>query len=72
MISPGDVLTNRVTGETLIFHHTAAENDGESVLVETIVHPDGFVAAAHVHPNQTERFEILDGRVEFRLVTETE
>jgi Cupin domain len=33
------------------------------VLVETIVRPDGFVAAAHMHPYQTERFEVLEGRV---------
>jgi Cupin domain len=33
------------------------------VLVETIVRPDGFVAAAHVHPHQTERFEVLEGRL---------
>jgi quercetin dioxygenase-like cupin family protein len=67
MISPGEALTNSVTGETLIFHRTAAQTDGESVLVETIVHPDGFVAAAHVHPDQSERFEILDGLIEFRI-----
>jgi quercetin dioxygenase-like cupin family protein len=67
MISEGDPLTNPVTGETLIFRRTAAETDGESVLVETIVRPDGFVAAAHVHPNQRERFEVLDGLVELRI-----
>ena len=67
MIHPGETLTNPVTGETLIFHRTAAQTDGESVLVETIVQPDGFVAAAHVHPNQSERFEILEGRVALRV-----
>lgn len=71
MISPGEALSNPITGETLIFHRTAAETDGESVLVETIVHPDGFVAAAHVHPAQTERFEVLDGLVELRIGHET-
>ena len=50
MIRPGDRLENPVTGEVLIFHRTSEETDGESVLVETIVRPDGFVAAAHVHP----------------------
>ena len=71
MISPGDALTNPVTGETLIFHQTAAETNGESILVETIVHPNGFVATAHVHPNQTERFEIIDGLVELRVGHDT-
>ena len=67
MISPGDRLENPVTGEVLVFHRTATETNGESVLVETIVRPDGFVAAAHVHPNQTERFEVLEGRLGLRI-----
>ena len=37
------------------------------MLVETIVRPDGFVAAAHVHPHQTERFEVLEGRLGLRV-----
>jgi quercetin dioxygenase-like cupin family protein len=71
MIRPGERLENPVTGETLIFHRTAAETSDELVLVETIVQPDGFVAAAHVHPSQTERFTILDGTLEFRIGSET-
>jgi quercetin dioxygenase-like cupin family protein len=67
MIRPGDRLENPVTGEVLIFHRTSAQTDGESVLVETIVRPDGFVAAAHVHPHQSERFEVVEGLVELRL-----
>ena len=67
MIHPGDRLENPVTGEVLIFHRTAAETDGEYVLVETIVRPDGFVAAAHAHPYQTERFEILEGQLGLRV-----
>ena len=67
MIHPGDRLENPVTGEVLIFHRTAAETDGEYVLVETIVRPDGFVAAAHAHPYQTERFEILEGKLGLRV-----
>jgi hypothetical protein len=31
------------------------------------VKPSGFVAAAHVHPFQQERFEVLDGSVSFRI-----
>jgi hypothetical protein len=36
-------------------------------VIETFVQPNGFVAAAHVHPGQEERFEILRGSVGFRL-----
>jgi quercetin dioxygenase-like cupin family protein len=67
MIHAGDRLENPVTGEVLIFHRTAEETDGESVLVETIVRPHGFVAAAHVHPEQTEHFEILEGLLGLRV-----
>jgi quercetin dioxygenase-like cupin family protein len=67
MIHPGDRLENPVTGEVLVFRRTAAETGGESVLVETIVRPHGFVAAAHVHPEQTERFEILEGLLGLRV-----
>jgi quercetin dioxygenase-like cupin family protein len=71
MINPGDRLENPVTGEVLVFRTTAAETGGELVRVETIVEPDGFVAAAHVHPAQTERFEILEGTVGLRVGRET-
>jgi quercetin dioxygenase-like cupin family protein len=66
MIRKGDKLENPVTGEALIFHRTSRETDGEAVLVEAIVRPDGFVAAAHVHPFQSERFEVLEGALGLR------
>ncbi|MGZ4233206.1 MAG: cupin domain-containing protein [Solirubrobacteraceae bacterium] len=47
----------------MIFRRTSAETGGEAVVVETIVQPDGFVAAAHVHPQQSERFEVLQGEL---------
>ena len=67
MIRKGDMLENPVTGEQLIFHRTSRETNGEAVVVETIVRPDGFVAAAHVHPNQSERFEVLEGLLRLRI-----
>jgi hypothetical protein len=36
-------------------------------VIETYVQPNGFVAAAHVHPSQEERFEVLRGTVGFRV-----
>ena len=67
MIRPGDRLENPVTGEVLIFHRTSKETNGEAVLVETIVRPHGFVAATHVHPYQSERFEVLEGLLGLRV-----
>ena len=71
MIRPGEQLENPVTGEVMTFHETAAETGGKLVRVETIVNPDGFVAAAHVHPAQTERFSILEGKLDFQVGDET-
>jgi mannose-6-phosphate isomerase-like protein (cupin superfamily) len=62
----GDQIENPVTGERMIFHETSAENGGERVIIETIVRPGGFVAAAHVHPHQTEHFEVLAGTLGMR------
>jgi quercetin dioxygenase-like cupin family protein len=67
MITTGQSITNRVTGETLVFRTTSADTNGERVVVETFVEPNGAVAAAHVHPAQEERFEVLAGELEFRL-----
>ena len=65
-IRAGDTLENPVTGEVVRFLRTAAETDGELVEVEVTVAPGGAVAAAHVHPYQSECFEVLEGTVEFR------
>ena len=67
MITTGQTLRNRVTGETLVFRATSADTNGERVVVETFVERGGAVTAAHVHPTQEERFEVLAGEVEFRL-----
>jgi quercetin dioxygenase-like cupin family protein len=67
MIHPGDTLENPVTGERIVFRTTARETGGELVVIETTVQPDGFVAAAHVHPSQEERFEVHRGSLGFRL-----
>jgi quercetin dioxygenase-like cupin family protein len=66
MFYAGDQIENPVTGERLVFHETAAENGGSRVVFETIVRPGGFVAAAHVHPFQTEHFEALAGTLGLR------
>jgi quercetin dioxygenase-like cupin family protein len=67
MIHRGDTIENPVTGEKVTFLKISAETDGEMVLIETTVAPHGFVAAKHIHPHQSERFEILEGTVEFTL-----
>ena len=61
MIRTGDTIHNPVTGERITFHATSADTNGESVVIECTVRPDGFVAATHLHPSQSERFAVIDG-----------
>lgn len=56
-----------MTGEVMIFHRTSHETGDDVVQVETIVRPGGFVAARHMHPFQTERFEVLAGELGLRV-----
>lgn len=63
----GDRLINPVTGERIVFRETSAENGGRRVVFDTYVEPSGFVAAAHVHPNQEERFAVVSGRLGMEL-----
>ena len=45
----------------MTFLATSADTDGEYVQIELRAEPEAFVAAAHVHPTQTETFEIVAG-----------
>ena len=67
MIRSGDVLHNPVTGELIRFVTAAADTGGEYVVVDVVVEPNGRVAAAHLHPYQTETFEVLEGEVSFKV-----
>jgi mannose-6-phosphate isomerase-like protein (cupin superfamily) len=67
MIRTGDVIHNSITGETIRFVETAADTDGERVVIDVLVEPNGFVASAHLHPYQTEVFEVVEGELTFKL-----
>jgi len=67
MIRSGDTIHNPVTGERITFHQTSAETNGEAVVIECAVQPDGFVATRHIHPSQTERFAVIDGRLGMKV-----
>jgi mannose-6-phosphate isomerase-like protein (cupin superfamily) len=67
MIEAGDTLTNPVTKERMTFLKTAAETNGDYVLIELNAAPGAVVAAAHVHPSQTETFEVLSGTLGAKL-----
>jgi quercetin dioxygenase-like cupin family protein len=67
LIRTGDIIENPVTGERITFLATSADTEGESVVIETVVQPGGFVAAAHVHPKQEERFEVVSGTLGLKI-----
>ena len=67
MITPGQTLENPVTGERFTFTHTAASTGGELLAFDFALRPGGTVPIPHVHPIQTERFEVVDGLMRFRV-----
>ena len=71
MIRAGDTLYNPVTGESMTFVTTSRETGGEYVEIELRADPDAFVASAHVHPAQTERFEVVSGTLGLEVDGET-
>jgi quercetin dioxygenase-like cupin family protein len=66
-ITPGQTLQNPVTGERFTFTHTAASTGGELLAFDLGLAVGGAVPIPHVHPIQTERFEVAAGRVRFRI-----
>jgi quercetin dioxygenase-like cupin family protein len=67
IIAPGQTLENPVTGERFTFTHTAASTGGELLAFDFALRPGGAVPLPHVHPIQTERFEVVAGRMRFRI-----
>jgi quercetin dioxygenase-like cupin family protein len=66
-VTPGQTLENPVTGERFTFTDTAATTDGELLAFELALRPGGAVPIPHVHPIQTERFEVVSGLMRFRV-----
>jgi mannose-6-phosphate isomerase-like protein (cupin superfamily) len=66
MAYAGKVIENPISGERITFRETAADTDGDVLAFDLDLRPDGNVPGMHVHPNQEERFEIVDGTMRFR------
>ena len=63
MTSIPRTVNNPVTGERIEFLRT----DADRLEFELQLTPDGKVPGAHVHPEQEERFHVLEGTMRFRL-----
>ena len=67
MAQSGDVLEHPVTGEKIIVLQTARDTGGELFQMDLYGRPGAFVAAAHIHPRQSEHFKVLSGTVRGRI-----
>jgi quercetin dioxygenase-like cupin family protein len=67
MAHTGQIIHNPVSGERITFLQTYRDTDGEKLEIELELSPDGHVPGAHVHPEQEERFHVLEGEMTFRL-----
>ena len=67
MIRQGDQITNRRTGQVMIFLKTSAETNGELLKIECFSQPTLEREPEHIHPFQQNSFEIISGRCIFRL-----
>lgn len=67
MAFAGQTIHNPVSGERITFIRTAADTAGSKLEFELELTADGKVPGAHVHPEQEERFRVLEGVMTFRL-----
>ena len=62
----GTELVNPVAGTKTVFVATAGSTGGAHVEVEATYPPNSTKPARHLHPAQTERFQVLAGSLEVR------
>jgi mannose-6-phosphate isomerase-like protein (cupin superfamily) len=68
MAHVGQTLKNPASGERITFRQTAARTDGELVAIDLELPPDRRVPGGqHIHPNQEERFEVVEGTMRFKM-----
>ena len=67
MAQTGDELVNPVSGERIVFRQTAADTDGQLLEMDDFWTRPGHRTAEHIHPEMQERWEVVAGRVCFRV-----
>jgi len=61
------VIHNPLSGEQIVIRRSAEQTDGEVLDWELLLAPGGKVPSSHAHPEQTEIFTVLEGRMKFRV-----
>lgn len=67
MLEPGEVLENTLSGERVTVRVGRGETGGRLVEADFELRAGGAVQAAHIHPYQTETFEVLEGEAVIRV-----
>jgi quercetin dioxygenase-like cupin family protein len=67
LMSQARVIVNPLSGEHITIRRTAAETGGAVLDWELLLAPGGRVPSSHAHPEQTETFTVLEGRMRFRV-----
>src|SRR5262249_40937532 len=70
MATKGQIISNKITGETLQWAATAKDTGGKYLELSMAVLPKGLAAANHVHPNQDELFTIRKGTLKIQINNE--
>ena len=65
MAQAGDTLENAL-GESITFVETAADTDGERLVMEVVYLPSHIRPPLHLHPKQEERFDVMSGEIVVR------
>ncbi|HWA05423.1 MAG TPA: cupin domain-containing protein [Ignavibacteria bacterium] len=68
---PGKTIINTITGETLTFTQTAAMTSGKLLEFHLTLDPGSTVPMKHIHTAQDEVFEVVSGRVNVEVGTDT-
>lgn len=63
------VIRSRVFGEQLLILKSAADTNGELLIMESTYDPNQTweTGVEHLHPKQEERFEVLEGMISVRM-----
>ncbi|MDX1614939.1 MAG: cupin domain-containing protein [Candidatus Promineifilaceae bacterium] len=69
-IHTGTEIENPITGERIVFRQTPEETDGRLLKFDIMVEPGGFPTTEHVHPAQSEHFEVNSGRLRLQQAGE--
>lgn len=67
MAGLGDEIRNPITGERIVFRRRGADTDGELLELDDYWAQPEHRVPEHVHPEMEERWEVISGRVRFRV-----